>query len=498
MQRLGGLLLVLAGTALGGYMAVSPAPDGAEKLAEVTRISAAPDRETRTAQGPRLFSPASPLIASADAAPLTKDITTGAIAPGAPAKASGTWTAVVTADPSAQNGKLTSSKPGDAETRAVLARDLQQELKRVGCYGGDITGTWTPSTKRAMAAFMDRVNATLPVEEPDYILLTLVQGHTAAACGAGCRSGEVLSEGGRCLPQAVVAQATRKTQREELKRAADEQKSAQQERFAEEQRAQTQRQVADARRAADDKRTIDDKKAADQRRVVQAQLQSPKQLKQAAEAKKIASKLKLAQSQVAQSKSKAPDLAQDSAQGSAQVMAAAQPETLPWLKDQPQPANAPVADGATRRTALPGMMAMGGPRDEQPPMPASVAAVTPDRGPVPYLPGDVAPDAANAIEETPAIIAPAIIAPPPVRAVKPAIKQAVQGLPGVKLRPSARRVSAGAPPKYRPARIVRRPSYSPRYVTYRAPKVYYYASNTTYKRRRNTGFNLIQALGWIN
>ena len=97
---------------------------------------------------------------------------------------------------------------------------------------------------------------------------------------------------------------------------------------------------------------------------------------EASEAKKIASKLKLAQSQVAQSKSKAPDLAQDSAQGSAQVMAAAQPETLPWLKDQPQPANAPVADGATRRTALPGMMAMGGPRDEQPPMPASESNVS--------------------------------------------------------------------------------------------------------------------------
>jgi hypothetical protein len=495
MQRLGGLLLVLAGTAMGGYMAMSPASDGAEKLAEVTRISAAPDRETRAAQGPRLFSPASPLIASADAAPLIKDVTTGAITPGAPPKTSGAWSAVVTADPGAQNGKLTSSKPGDAETRAVLARDLQQELKRVGCYGGDITGTWTPSTKRAMAAFMDRVNATLPVEEPDYILLTLVQGHTAAACGAGCRSGEVLSEGGRCLPQAVVAQATRKTQREELKRANDVQKTAQQERFAGEQRAQAQRQVADARRAADEKRALDDKKAADQRLVVQAQVQEQKQLKQAATAKKIADELKLAQS-------KAAVAAQVSAQVLAQAVAAAEPETLPWLKDQPQTAiapstNAPVADGATRRTALPGMMAMGGPRDAQPPMAASVAAVTPDRGPGPDLSSDAAPDNqngnANAIEETPALIAPA-----PVRAVKPAAKQTVQGLPGKKLRPSVRRVSAGAPPKYRPARIVRRPAYSPRYVTYRAPKVYYYASNTTYKRRRNSGFNLIQALGWIN
>ena len=482
MQRLGGLLLVLAGTALGSYMAVSPAPDGAEKLAEVTRISAAPDRETRAAQGPRLFSPAAPLISTADAASLTSDLTTGATTPGGAAKTSSAWSAVVTADPGARNGKLTSSKPADAETRTFLARDLQQELKRVGCYGGDITGTWTPSTKRAMEAFMDRVNATLPVEEPDYILLTLVQGHTTVACGAGCRSGEVLSAGGRCLPQAVVAQATRKTQREELKRAADAQKAAQPKRIADEQRAQTLREVADARRASDEKRASANKKTADQRRIVVAQALEQRQLKQPAERTKIANELKLAQS-----KSKAAALAQ--------AMASAEFETLPWLKDQQPAANASTVtgvNGATRLAPLPGMMAMGGPRDEKPPMPASVAAVIPDRWPVPELADSSAPDDATAIDKTPAI-KPAALVP----AFKPAAQQAVQSLPGKKLRPNVRRASAGAA-KYRPARIVRRPAYAPRYVVYRAPKVYYYASNTTYKRRRGSGFNLIQALGWIN
>jgi peptidoglycan hydrolase-like protein with peptidoglycan-binding domain len=49
---------------------------------------------------------------------------------------------------------------------------LQSELKRVGCYGGVINGVWTGSTRQAMKAFMDRVNATLPTDLPDTILLT--------------------------------------------------------------------------------------------------------------------------------------------------------------------------------------------------------------------------------------------------------------------------------------------------------------------------------------
>jgi hypothetical protein len=56
-----------------------------------------------------------------------------------------------------------------------------------------------------MRAFMERVNATLPIEDPDYILLTLVQGHATQACGVGCPSGQTSSESGRCLPNAVVA-----------------------------------------------------------------------------------------------------------------------------------------------------------------------------------------------------------------------------------------------------------------------------------------------------
>jgi hypothetical protein len=94
--------------------------------------------------------------------------------------------------------------------RASLARNLQLELRRVGCYGGELNGVWTPATRKAMKAFTDRVNATLPIEGPDDILLTLVQAHQGEACGKPCPAGQGLSDDGRCLPGAILAQAAKK------------------------------------------------------------------------------------------------------------------------------------------------------------------------------------------------------------------------------------------------------------------------------------------------
>jgi hypothetical protein len=89
--------------------------------------------------------------------------------------------------------------------RLWLGRELQRELARVGCYEGELSGNWTPAARKAMTAFMDRVNATLPTDEPDYILLTLVQGSRDKVCGLICPPGQGLGEGGRCIPNAILA-----------------------------------------------------------------------------------------------------------------------------------------------------------------------------------------------------------------------------------------------------------------------------------------------------
>jgi hypothetical protein len=91
-----------------------------------------------------------------------------------------------------------------AADRTQLARELQKELRRVGCYDGEINGGWTTSTKRAMKTFTERVNASLPVEEPDLVLLSLVQGQADKICGRPCPAGETAADGGRCVPAAVA------------------------------------------------------------------------------------------------------------------------------------------------------------------------------------------------------------------------------------------------------------------------------------------------------
>ena len=86
--------------------------------------------------------------------------------------------------------------------RGTLVRELQRELRRVGCYGGDVNGVWTTSSRLAMKSFTDKVNASLPIDNPDDVLLSLVRGHKDAACATPCPPGEAPNDKGRCLVMA--------------------------------------------------------------------------------------------------------------------------------------------------------------------------------------------------------------------------------------------------------------------------------------------------------
>jgi hypothetical protein len=97
--------------------------------------------------------------------------------------------------------------PIDPSDRAALARALQGELKRVGCYQGEITGVWTTSSRLAMKTFNERVNAALPVDAPDPVLLSLVQGHRERACDGACPAGQTADKSGACVANPVLATA---------------------------------------------------------------------------------------------------------------------------------------------------------------------------------------------------------------------------------------------------------------------------------------------------
>ena len=119
------------------------------------------------------------------------------------------WAAQVTPAGGATPRKMTSSKPTTDDQRRELVSDIQRELKRVGCYDGTADGQWNGSTKRAMGSFAERVNASLPYEEPDLILLTLVKGQRGLACGKDCPAGQGHNDNGHCTPNSILARADR-------------------------------------------------------------------------------------------------------------------------------------------------------------------------------------------------------------------------------------------------------------------------------------------------
>lgn len=67
-----------------------------------------------------------------------------------------------------------------------VTRAVQAELKSAECYSGPINGVWTGATRAAMGRFTARVNARLPVDRPDPVLLALLETHNTVSCTADC------------------------------------------------------------------------------------------------------------------------------------------------------------------------------------------------------------------------------------------------------------------------------------------------------------------------
>lgn len=240
MRAVFGLLFIMLGLALA--VVWMPENNGERQLAVVTEIAtqgiprSTPSGGTAT----RTFSPQTPLMATVDQrSPATQPqhvvavaravepapavITPAVTVPQPVTSTTNAASDVITYSvPSASVVALPSAtapqRPSDVASpapaprmtevaRYELVRSLQRELKRVGCYWGEVDGDWGTGSRRAIATFTDRVNATLPTDQPDFILLALVQGHQGNICGKGCPSGQALSDGGRCVPTAVLARS---------------------------------------------------------------------------------------------------------------------------------------------------------------------------------------------------------------------------------------------------------------------------------------------------
>jgi len=197
MSKAGGVLLAAVGLGLVAYAAIpqgKPPVSGSDDF-DITLTQAMPGKTEPTSK-----------TAPATAAPATP------VRPRAPEARPESPAASAPAVVSLPNNRASVRLPVTAQPklgmlatdRSQLARELQRELRRVGCYEGEINGGWTTSTKRAMKTFTERVNASLPIEEPDVVLLSLIQGQPDKVCAQPCPAGES-AEGGRCVPTAVAA-----------------------------------------------------------------------------------------------------------------------------------------------------------------------------------------------------------------------------------------------------------------------------------------------------
>jgi peptidoglycan hydrolase-like protein with peptidoglycan-binding domain len=225
MRAVFGLLLIMMG--LAAAVVWLPEKDERRQLAAVTdiatqgigpRVAATGAGSLPERQVPgeaRTFSPGMPLLSSSDL-PVVGAVQHAAAARVlVPLPQERMRTVVSTqADPGEFAGGrvvvltpvLTAGAGGNdaGVSRDELVRTMQRELQRVGCYAGEIDGNWGSGSRRALATFMDRLNASLPADQPDSAALALVGAQSGIVCGRACPGGQTL-DGERCVLNAVLA-----------------------------------------------------------------------------------------------------------------------------------------------------------------------------------------------------------------------------------------------------------------------------------------------------
>jgi hypothetical protein len=221
MRSLGGFVL-LAGIGVGLFVYLPTPVDRHASLENVQRLWTKSDRLNSPALAPavsRSFSPNLSLAKLTPPEPRRAKRSESSTARGARAVVTAPapmlavhrtgvgWQPVVSATAVAitSGSGAASLKPKDSTSRYKLVVEIQRKLKKRGCYWGRIDGSWGAGSKYAMQEFIDRINATLPIEQPDYVLLTLLQANGDKSCGA-CPSGHTATVGGSCVPQTITAE----------------------------------------------------------------------------------------------------------------------------------------------------------------------------------------------------------------------------------------------------------------------------------------------------
>lgn len=90
------------------------------------------------------------------------------------------------------------------KTKALaLARNLQNELRRVGCDPGNVDGKWDNRAKEALTDFVRRTKASISTDQPNEEALREVQAKKERICPLRCGSSEH-EINGKCVTRTKV------------------------------------------------------------------------------------------------------------------------------------------------------------------------------------------------------------------------------------------------------------------------------------------------------
>lgn len=89
-----------------------------------------------------------------------------------------------------------------APTAEEIARRMQTELKRIGCYTSDVDGRWGHASAEAVKALNRNTKSSLAAETPSMDALLELAAVTVKNCGLKCEDGKIERDG-KCVAKPV-------------------------------------------------------------------------------------------------------------------------------------------------------------------------------------------------------------------------------------------------------------------------------------------------------
>lgn len=108
--------------------------------------------------------------------------------------------------------------PPVAADNSALARALQRELKRVGCFSGEPDGVWGEKSRSAFKNFVKHAKLSADGDEPSAAVLDAATAARTRVCPLVCEEGEHVVNG-RCVEKARRVQAREPEERRARPRA---------------------------------------------------------------------------------------------------------------------------------------------------------------------------------------------------------------------------------------------------------------------------------------